>query len=54
LDGFRLKGRAHQGVSGGPALIGGELVGIQTGSFPITGIRCADLPQIRKLLEELP
>lgn len=49
---FRFRGAADQGASGGPVLIGGHLVGVQSGTFPATGIHCVNTPSVRDFLQE--
>lgn len=51
---FRFSGQAGQGVSGGPVIVGGKLVGVEVGSFPVTGIRAVNTPQVRAILRKLP
>ncbi len=49
---FKFKGMADTGVSGGPVLIGGKLVGVESGTFEGFGITCVNTHPVRDFLEK--
>lgn len=50
---FRYTGMATTGVSGGPVLVDGKIVGVLTGSYEGLGIYCVNTHPIRAFLERL-
>jgi hypothetical protein len=48
---FRFRGMADQGVSGGPVLVGGYLVGVESATSPL-GILCINTHSVRDFLQE--